>query len=79
MIIGTVLLKELVYLLFRDAFSGFDAENVANLTEKQITTISMQYAFDISTVRGVVDNAKRIIEVRGGYDNIFCLLYLMSG
>ncbi|KMT17384.1 hypothetical protein BVRB_2g038390 [Beta vulgaris subsp. vulgaris] len=55
---------------YRDAFSGFDAENVANLTEKQITTISMQYAFDISTVRGVVDNAKRIIEIKREFGSL---------
>lgn len=56
---------------FRDAFSGFDAEIVANLTEKQITSITTQYAFEISRVRAVVDNAKSIIKIRkefGSFD-----------
>lgn len=56
---------------YRDAFSGFDAEVVANLTEKQMTSISTHYAFEISRVRGVVDNANRIIEIKkefGSFD-----------
>ncbi|KHG21574.1 putative GMP synthase [glutamine-hydrolyzing] [Gossypium arboreum] len=56
---------------FRDAFSGFDAETVANFTEKQMTTISSEYGIDISRVRGVVDNANRILEVKrefGSFD-----------
>lgn len=47
----------------RDAFSGFEAETVANFTEKQMTTISSEYGIDISRVRGVVDNSNRILEV----------------
>ncbi|KAE8680332.1 hypothetical protein F3Y22_tig00111392pilonHSYRG00663 [Hibiscus syriacus] len=56
---------------FRDAFSGFDAETVAVFTEKQMTTISTRYGIDISRVRGVVDNSKRILEVKrevGSFD-----------
>ncbi|KNA16467.1 hypothetical protein SOVF_088750 [Spinacia oleracea] len=56
---------------YRDAFSGFDAEIVANLTEKQIISITTQYAFEISRVRAVVDNAKRILEIKrefGSFD-----------
>ncbi|GMJ02818.1 hypothetical protein like AT5G44680 [Hibiscus trionum] len=56
---------------FRDAFSGFDAETVANFTEKQMITISTQYGIDISRVRGVVDNSNRILEVKrefGSFD-----------
>lgn len=56
---------------FRDAFSGFDSEIVANLTEKRMTLISAQYCIDISRVRGVVDNAKRILEIKkefGSFD-----------
>ncbi|XVF87931.1 hypothetical protein PTKIN_Ptkin19aG0008300 [Pterospermum kingtungense] len=48
---------------FRDAFSGFDAETVANFTDKQMTTISSQYGIDIRRVRGVVDNSNCILEV----------------
>ncbi|TYI96959.1 hypothetical protein E1A91_D01G110200v1 [Gossypium mustelinum] len=56
---------------FRDAFSGFDAETVANFTEKQMTTISSEYGIDISRVRDVVDNSNRILEVKrefGSFD-----------
>ncbi|KAJ9168551.1 hypothetical protein P3X46_020057 [Hevea brasiliensis] len=49
---------------FRDAFSGFDAETVSNISEKQMTSISIEYGIDISRVRGVVDNSNRILEIR---------------
>ncbi|KAJ0982913.1 hypothetical protein J5N97_011168 [Dioscorea zingiberensis] len=49
---------------FRTAFAGFDAEVVASFTEKQIATISSNLRFDLAKVRGIVDNAKRILEVR---------------
>ncbi|XWS27645.1 hypothetical protein CRYUN_Cryun26dG0136400 [Craigia yunnanensis] len=52
---------------FRDAFSGFDAEIVANFTDKQMTTISSHYGIEISRVRGVVDNSNRILEVKGEF------------
>ncbi|KAG0483973.1 hypothetical protein HPP92_012057 [Vanilla planifolia] len=48
---------------FRAAFSGFAAEEVCNFTEKQITTISLEYGIDIGRVRGVADNANRVLEV----------------
>ena len=48
----------------RAAFSEFDAETVANLTDKQMMSISSEYGIDISRVRGVVDNANQILEVR---------------
>jgi len=47
----------------RAAFSEFDAETVANLTDKQMMSISSEYGIDISRVRGVVDNANQILEV----------------
>ncbi|KAL2897309.1 putative GMP synthase [glutamine-hydrolyzing] [Bienertia sinuspersici] len=56
---------------YRKAFSEFDPQVVANFTEKQMTSISTHYAFEISRVRGVVDNAKRIIEIKkefGSFD-----------
>lgn len=52
-----------IYLLCRSAFSGFDAETVANFTDKQMTSIGIGYGIDISRVRGVVDNSNRILEV----------------
>ncbi|KAJ1400494.1 Methyladenine glycosylase [Sesbania bispinosa] len=47
---------------FRAAFSEFDAETVANLTDKQMMSISSEYGIDISKVRGVVDNANQILQ-----------------
>lgn len=49
--------------MYRAAFSEFDAETVANLTDKQMMSISSEYGIDISRVRGVVDNANQILEV----------------
>ncbi|XP_054792135.1 uncharacterized protein LOC129297811 [Prosopis cineraria] len=49
---------------FRTAFSEFNAEIVANLTEKQMMAISLEYGIDISRVRGVVDNANRILQLK---------------
>lgn len=60
-------------MVFREAFSGFDAETVATYTDKQMVSISTQYDIDISRVRGVVDNSNRILEVR---INLSCLLYV---
>ncbi|KAI4333247.1 hypothetical protein L6164_018081 [Bauhinia variegata] len=56
---------------FRTAFSEFEAEIVANLTDKQMMSISSEYGIDISRVRGVVDNANRILEIKkdfGSFD-----------
>ncbi|XP_027342245.1 uncharacterized protein LOC113855021 isoform X1 [Abrus precatorius] len=56
---------------FRAAFSEFDAETVANLTDKQMMSISSEYSIDISRVRGVVDNANQILEIKkdfGSFD-----------
>ncbi|XP_065853879.1 uncharacterized protein [Euphorbia lathyris] len=51
----------------REAFSGFDAEVVAKLSEKKIISISAEYGIDISQVRGVVDNSNRILQVKKEY------------
>ncbi|KAM5587002.1 hypothetical protein ABKV19_005775 [Rosa sericea] len=56
----------------REAFSGFDAEIVAKFNEKKITSVSADTGTDISLIRGVVDNAKRILEIKretGSFDN----------
>lgn len=56
---------------FRDAFSGFDAEILANFTEKKITSICTDYGIELSQVRGAVDNANRILEIKkefGSFD-----------
>ncbi|KAF7121230.1 hypothetical protein RHSIM_Rhsim13G0136000 [Rhododendron simsii] len=49
---------------FRVAFSGFDAETVSKFSEKKISSISADYDIDISLIRGVVDNANRILAIR---------------
>ncbi|XP_062161333.1 uncharacterized protein LOC133868449 [Alnus glutinosa] len=57
--------------LFRDAFSGFDAEIVAKFIEKEITSVSAKYGIDLSQVRGVVDNSNRILQIKrefGSFD-----------
>ncbi|XP_043702612.1 uncharacterized protein LOC122652815 [Telopea speciosissima] len=56
---------------FREAFAGFEAEIVANFSERQMTSISVDYCIDLTRVRGVVDNANRILEIRrdfGSFD-----------
>ncbi|XP_059453297.1 uncharacterized protein LOC132183857 [Corylus avellana] len=56
---------------FRKAFSGFDAETVATLTDKQMMSIGSEHGIDISRVRGVVDNSNRILEIKrefGSFD-----------
>ncbi|KHN38170.1 Putative GMP synthase [glutamine-hydrolyzing] [Glycine soja] len=56
---------------FRAAFSEFDVATLANLTDKQMVSISLEYGIDISQVRGVVDNANRILEINkdfGSFD-----------
>ncbi|KAI5420982.1 uncharacterized protein LOC127075618 [Lathyrus oleraceus] len=56
---------------FRTAFSEFNPATLANLTDKKMTSISLEYGIDISRVRGVVDNANRILEVNkefGSFD-----------
>ncbi|XP_062012229.1 uncharacterized protein LOC133728806 [Rosa rugosa] len=56
----------------REAFSSFDAEIVAKFNEKKITSVSADTGTDISLIRGVVDNAKRILEIKretGSFDN----------
>ncbi|KAK9269391.1 hypothetical protein L1049_001164 [Liquidambar formosana] len=57
---------------FRNAFAGFDAETVANFTERQMTSISADYGIDLSRIRGIVDNSNRILEIKreyGSFDN----------
>ncbi|CAI8607023.1 unnamed protein product [Vicia faba] len=56
---------------FRTAFSEFNPATLANLTDKQMISISLKHGIDISRVRGVVDNANRILEVNkefGSFD-----------
>ncbi|KAJ0966213.1 hypothetical protein J5N97_027351 [Dioscorea zingiberensis] len=57
---------------FREAFAGFDAELVAKFSEKRTASISINQGMDVGRVRGIIDNAKRILEVKkefGSLDN----------
>ncbi|XP_010543112.1 PREDICTED: uncharacterized protein LOC104816138 [Tarenaya hassleriana] len=55
---------------FRNAFLEFDAEEVAKLTDKQMSAISFDYKIDMSRVRGVVDNANKILEIRKEFGSL---------
>uniref|UniRef100_A0A8I6XRF4 DNA-3-methyladenine glycosylase I n=1 Tax=Hordeum vulgare subsp. vulgare TaxID=112509 RepID=A0A8I6XRF4_HORVV len=50
--------------IYREAFSGFDVDAVAKYTEKQMASLSAGYGLDLGTIRGAVNNACRILEVR---------------
>ncbi|XP_057510726.1 uncharacterized protein LOC130793092 [Actinidia eriantha] len=52
---------------FRDAFSGFDAETVSKFNEKKISSICADYGIELSQIRGVVDNANLILEVKKAF------------
>ncbi|XP_062223891.1 uncharacterized protein LOC133922536 [Phragmites australis] len=57
--------------LYREAFSGFNVDVVAKYTEKQVASLSADFGLDLGTVRGTVNNACRILEVRrdfGSFD-----------
>lgn len=56
---------------FRDAFAEFDPEIVSKYSEKKMTAICNDYGIELSQVRGVVDNANRIMEIKkelGSFD-----------
>ncbi|XP_073004980.1 uncharacterized protein [Typha latifolia] len=55
---------------FRGAFAGFDAEVVAKFTEKRIVSIGMEYGLELGRVRGVVDNANRILELKQNFGSL---------
>ncbi|XP_062207137.1 uncharacterized protein LOC133908928 [Phragmites australis] len=64
----SILKKRYVY---RQAFSGFKVDVVAKYMEKQMATLSADFGLDLGTVRGTVNNACRILEVRrdfGSFD-----------
>jgi hypothetical protein len=68
---GSVFVQTFVLIFFlpgllitnREAFSGFNVEAVAKYTEKQMASLSAGFGMDVGTVRGVVNNACRILEV----------------
>ncbi|MGV8048655.1 DNA-3-methyladenine glycosylase I, partial [Mycobacterium kansasii] len=55
--------KEMFFII-RAAFAGFDAEIVANFTERQIASVATDCNLDLNKVRGAVNNANRILQVR---------------
>ncbi|KAG8078204.1 hypothetical protein GUJ93_ZPchr0007g3580 [Zizania palustris] len=50
--------------IYREVFSGFNTDAVAKYTEKQMALLSAEYGLDLGTIRGAVNNACRITEVR---------------
>ncbi|EXB83232.1 Putative Glutamine amidotransferase [Morus notabilis] len=56
--------------IFRNAFSGFDAEAVSKYNEKKITSIGADYGIELSLIRGAVDNANRILEIKKEFGSL---------
>ncbi|KAL7131378.1 hypothetical protein ABFS83_13G193500 [Erythranthe nasuta] len=54
---------------FRKAFSRFDADIIVSKfsEEKKINLITSHYSLDLTLVRAVVDNSKRILEIKKEY------------
>ncbi|XP_078436873.1 uncharacterized protein LOC144707566 isoform X2 [Wolffia australiana] len=55
---------------FRSAFAGFDAELVANFSEKQIVAISSKFKMESRKIRNVVDNANCILKVNKEFGSL---------
>ncbi|KAH7675522.1 Methyladenine glycosylase protein [Dioscorea alata] len=55
---------------FREAFAGFDAENMSKFTERRIAAISINQGMDLGRVRGIINNAKRILEVKKEFGSL---------
>ncbi|WOL13015.1 hypothetical protein Cni_G21784 [Canna indica] len=55
---------------FRSAFAEFDTESVSKFTDKQMASISAEYGLDLGRVRGIVENSKRIIEVKRDFGSL---------
>ncbi|KAK1309071.1 hypothetical protein QJS10_CPA09g00825 [Acorus calamus] len=60
---------------FRMAFSGFDPEIVSRFSERQIVSVSAQYRIDLGKVRGIVDNANRILDVQSEFGSLNAYLW----
>ncbi|KAL6616218.1 hypothetical protein ACP70R_038488 [Stipagrostis hirtigluma subsp. patula] len=56
--------------VYREAFSGFNVDAVAKYTEKQMAALSSDFGLDLGTIRGVVNNACRILEVRRDFGSL---------
>ncbi|KAL1204805.1 hypothetical protein V5N11_017412 [Cardamine amara subsp. amara] len=55
---------------FNKAFMEFEAEAVAKLSEKEMTTISSEHKIEMSKVRGVVENATKIVEIKKEFGSL---------
>ncbi|KAJ4893469.1 DNA glycosylase superfamily protein [Raphanus sativus] len=55
---------------FRKAFMEFEAEAVAKLNEKEMNAISIEYKIEMSKVRGVVENATKILEIKKNFGSL---------
>ncbi|KAF8109459.1 hypothetical protein N665_0095s0032 [Sinapis alba] len=55
---------------FRKAFMEFEAEAVARLNEKEMNAISIEYKIDMSKVRGIVENATKILEIKKNFGSL---------
>ncbi|KAK1278251.1 hypothetical protein QJS04_geneDACA022717 [Acorus gramineus] len=60
---------------FRIAFSGFDPEIVSRFSERQIASVSAQYRIDLGKVRGIIDNADRILDVQSEFKSLNAYLW----
>ncbi|KAK1326581.1 hypothetical protein QJS10_CPA01g00602 [Acorus calamus] len=60
---------------FRVAFSGFEVEIVSRFSERQIVSVSARCDIDLGKVRGVIDNAKRILEVQNEFGSLHAYLW----
>ncbi|XP_068657414.1 uncharacterized protein [Aristolochia californica] len=60
---------------FRAAFADFDVEIVAKFNEKQITSVVAEYGMDLSRVRGAVDNANRIVQLKKEFGSFEAYLW----
>ncbi|KQK10176.1 uncharacterized protein LOC100836431 [Brachypodium distachyon] len=56
--------------IYREAFSGFNVDVVAKYTEKQMASVSAGFGLDLGTIRGAVNNACRILEVRRDFGSL---------
>ncbi|KAJ0263905.1 DNA glycosylase superfamily protein [Hirschfeldia incana] len=55
---------------FRKAFMEFEAEAVAKLNEKEMNAISIEYKIEMSKVRGIVENATKILEIKKNFGSL---------
>ncbi|KAL4200946.1 hypothetical protein AMTRI_Chr02g256160 [Amborella trichopoda] len=55
---------------FRATFCAFEAEAVSQLSERQMASISAQCGLDLTKVRGAVDNAKVILQIKREFGSL---------